>query len=239
LSSQIDVKVIAIIPARGGSKRIPRKNVRSFFGVPILTHTISEIKNTELFSRIIVSTDDQEISEIAKSAGAEVMIRKPELADDFATTVDVVAASILELQGNGILEEEVCCIYPVTPKLNKEYLKKAFLMLHSEKLDYVFTAKRFESSPWRALKINEEGKSEMHYPENLNTRTQDLPELYHDAALFYMGTARAWSQEKSILNGNSKFIEVGKYESLDVDNEEDWDMMINIYQKTLNPERSN
>lgn len=231
--------MIALIPARGGSKRIPRKNIKLFLGVPILAHTINEIKNTELFSRIIVSTDDQEISEIAKSAGAEVMIRKPELADDFATTVDVVAASILELQENGIFEDEVCCIYPVTPRLNKEYLKKAYLMLHKEKLDYVFTAKRFESSPWRALKINEEGKSEMHYPENLNTRTQDLPELYHDAALFYLGTADAWSRRNSILNGNSKFIEIGKYESLDVDNEEDWSMMLNLYNKPINPQTMN
>lgn len=228
--------MIAIIPARGGSKRIPRKNIRPFFGTPILALTIGEIKNTELFSRIIVSTDDQEISEIAVNKGAEVMIRNPKLADDFATMADVVAASILELKQNGIFEEEVCCIYPITPQLNKEYLEKATLMLRREKLDYVFTAKRFESSPWRALKINEEGKSEMLFPENLNTRSQDLPELYHDAAMFYLGTARAWSQRNPILHGNSKFIVVGKYESLDVDNEEDWNMMVNLYKRSINPQ---
>jgi N-acylneuraminate cytidylyltransferase len=229
--------MIAIIPARGGSKRIPRKNIRTFFGVPILAHTISEIRNTELFSRIIVSTDDEEISQIAMSAGAEVLIRKPELANDFATTVEVVSASILQVQETYTLDEEVCCIYPITPRLSKDYVEKASLMLQNEKLDYVFTAKRFESSVSRALKVNKEGKSEMYFPEKLNTRTQDLPQLYHDAALFYLGTARAWLDRKSILTGNSKFIEVGKYESLDVDDEEDWNMMVNMYKNNVNTQK--
>ncbi len=229
--------MIAIIPARGGSKRIPRKNVKVFFGVPILAHTISEIKKTELFSRIIVSTDDEEISQIAMDTGAQVLIRKPELADDYATTVDVIAAAILELQECSILQEEVCCVYPVTPRLKKEHIIKAVFMMSHEKLDFVFTAKRFESPPLRALKINEEGKSEMYFPENLNTRTQDLPELYHDAALFYLGTAQAWTQRKPILSGNSKFIEVGKYETLDVDDEEDWNMMLNLYQNSIDNHR--
>jgi pseudaminic acid cytidylyltransferase len=221
--------MIVIIPARGGSKRIPRKNIRPFFGVPILTHTINEIKNTGLFNRIIVSTEDEEISQIAKSAGAEVLIRKPELADDFTTTVDVIAASMLQLQETITFEEEVCCIYPITPKLNRGYIEKAFLMLHSDKLDYVFTAKRFDPSPARALKINDKGKSEMCFPENLNTRTQDLPELFHDAALFYLGTAQAWFKRKPILSGNSKFIEIDKYETIDVDNEQDWDLLVHLY----------
>jgi N-acylneuraminate cytidylyltransferase len=223
--------LIAIIPARGGSKRIPRKNVRSFFGVPILAHTINQIMKTEMFSQIVVSTEDAEISQIAKDAGAKVLIRDPELADDFTTTVDVIAASVIEMQNAGQIEEEVCCVYPITPQFSKKYLEIALKLLREEKLDYVFTAKQFQSSPARALKVGVNGKSEMCFPQNLNTRTQDLPPLFHDAALFYLGTNQAWQGRKPILNGNSKFIEVGKHETYDVDDEDDWEIMLNNYSR--------
>jgi N-acylneuraminate cytidylyltransferase len=107
-------------------------------------------------------------------------------------------------------------------------------MLEQERLDYVFTAKHFQSSPMRSLKVNSEGKSEMHFPENIDKRTQDLPELFHDAALFYLGMAQTWVEKKPILHGNSKFIEVGKYDTFDVDDEEDWEMIVNLYSSTKN-----
>ncbi len=225
--------MIAIIPARGGSKRIPRKNIRPFFGVPILTHTINEISKTEMFSQIVVSTEDAEISQIAQDAGATVLNRDPRLADDFTTTVDVIAASVIQLQKSDSIEEEVCCVYPITPQFDKKYLESALQILRREKLDYVFTAKRFNSSPARALKIGVNGISEMCFPEYQNARTQDLPQLFHDAALFYLGTCEAWLGKKPILSGNSRFIEVGKYETHDVDDEEDWEMMLSSYSRWL------
>jgi pseudaminic acid cytidylyltransferase len=228
--------MIAIIPARGGSKRIPRKNIRSFLGTPILVHTINEIRKTDLFSMIVVSTEDEEISQIASSAGVKILLRDTKLADDYTNTVDVIASTVEQLELHSNLEKEIiCCVYPVTPELNKGYVLKGLQMLKQEQLDYVFTAKHFQSSPMRSLIVNSEGRSEMCFPENVNKRTQDLPELFHDAALFYLGKAQTWANKKPILSGNSKFIEVGKYETYDVDDEEDWEMMVNsyLYKKNL------
>jgi pseudaminic acid cytidylyltransferase len=223
--------MIAIVPARGGSKRIPRKNIRPFFGLPILAHTLTEIRKTGLFSAIIVSTEDEEISQIAISAGAHVVFRDEILADDFTSTVDVIAAAIEQLSKTMKLQEEiVCCIYPITPKIKKEYLLKALQMIGLEELDYVFTAKQFQSSPGRSFRKRHDGKPEMCFPDNLNTRTQDLPEFFHDAALFYLGKSQAWVEKRPILTGNSKFIEVGKYDAYDVDDEQDWDFMEKLYE---------
>lgn len=231
--------MIAIIPARGGSKRIPRKNIRPFFGIPILAHTIEQINKTEMFSQVIVSTEDIEISRVAQDSGATVLLRDPKLADDFTTTVDVIAASVSQLSNIDPKEEEVCCVYPTTPQFVKKYLEKALRMLREEKLDYVFTAKRFHTSPARALKIGDDGKSQMYFPEYLNTRTQDLPSLFHDAALFYLGTSKAWLSKAPILDGNSKFIEIEKYDAHDVDIEEDWEIMVSNYSRWLKSQESN
>ena len=228
--------MIAIVPARGGSKRIPRKNIRPFFGVPILSHTINEIRKTELFSTIIVSTDDEEISKIAMYAGAKVLMRDPALADDFTSTVDVIASVIAQLEDEISLEKDiVCCIYPVTPELSKSYILQALQKLESEELDYVFTAKPFQSSPARSFQRGKDGRPKMQFPENVNSRTQDLPQLFHDAALFYLGRAHAWAERKPILSGNSLFIDIGKYETYDVDDEQDWEIMVNLYQLKKNP----
>lgn len=222
--------MIAIIPARGGSKRIPRKNIRPFLGVPVICHTINEIRSTELFSRIIVSTEDSEIAQIAQNAGAEIIVRSQSLADDFTTTIDVIADAILQLKKTVDLDNDIVgCIYPVTPMINAQYLVDANQLLTEGNLDYVFTAKEFESSPARSLRIGDDGKTEMYYPENMNLRTQDLPKYYHDAALFYIGRARAWVAKKPILTGDSKFITVGKHETVDVDDIEDWEFLELLY----------
>ncbi len=222
--------MIVIIPARGGSKRIPRKNIRDFNGQPILAQTIFQIQETELFERIFVSTEDNEIASVAKSAGAEVVMRHPELADDFTTTVDVIAATILQLESTlGVESEIYCCVYPITPRLPRHYLVQGLNLLKSENLDYVFSAKQYASSPGRSLVVGADGKSEMQYPEFLNTRTQDLPKSFHDAALFYLGRRESWLEKKPVLFGNTKFIEVGKYDSVDVDDEIDWQFMIDLH----------
>lgn len=222
--------MIAIIPARGGSKRIPRKNIRDFHGQPILAHTISELHETKLFKNIFVTTEDEEVASIAIAAGAEVVVRDPELADDYTTTVDVIAATILQIESTKDISSDVyCCVYPITPRLPRHFLAEALNQLMNEKLDYVFSAKQYGSSPFRSLVLGADGRSEMQYPEFLNTRTQDLPKLFHDAALFYMGRRDSWVGKKAVLYGNSKFIEVGKYDSVDVDDEEDWQYMSNLH----------
>ena len=222
--------MIAIIPARGGSKRIPKKNIKEFLGIPIMQHTIQLIDAMGKFDRIVVTTDDPEIAHIANKSGAEILIRNADLADDFTTTVDVMSDAVEKL---GFAETEVseliCCIYPVNPNLNPERIAQAVKLMDSEKLDYVFTAKKFESSPGRALKIGMNGFSEMFFPANLNKRSQDLPDYYQDAAMFYLGKSKAWYQKRPVLYGKSKFLILDKYETMDIDDEDDWIMMERIY----------
>lgn len=222
--------MIAIIPARGGSKRIPRKNIKNFLGIPIINHTINEIRATDLFSRIIVSTEDNEIAEIAQSAGAEILFREMKLADEYTTTLEVIGSCVFQLRDSIDVESEIInCIYPISPMISEKYISTASKLLKSENLDYVFTAKKFESSPARSFKRDVSGKAEMYFPENETIRTQDLPVYFHDASLFYLGRAQAWVERKPILFGNSKFIEIGKYESLDVDDTEDWEFLETLY----------
>jgi pseudaminic acid cytidylyltransferase len=223
-------RAIAIIPARGGSKRIPRKNIKDFFGVPILTHTIAQLRETDVFDRIIVSTEDAEIARIASEANAEVMLRSSNLAGDYTTTVEVMSAVVRQIDQEVTLQDKIiCCIYPVNPGINKKYLEKGFQMLRHKSLDYVFTAKKFEASPSRSLVLDINGRSKMVFPENLDTRSQDLPDYYHDAAMFYIGTSQAWRAKRPILDGNSSFIQIGKYETIDIDDTEDWSMMEDLY----------
>ncbi len=221
---------VAIIPARGGSKRIPRKNIRNFYGKPIIEHTILRAIETGIFQSVFVSTEDLEIAKIASKSGAEVLHRNADLSNDFATTVEVMANAVTELDSVSANDiESACCIYPVNPNLNGERIFQAQKLLNENDLDYVFTAKRFQSTPARSLKMGPSGLSEMYYPEFLNSRSQDVPEYFHDAAMFYLGTSRAWRRKKPILNGNSKFIILDKYETMDIDDEEDWEMMEKLY----------
>lgn len=230
--------MIAIIPARGGSKRILRKNIRDFLGSPIIARTIMEARDSGLFEQIVVSTEDSEIARIARKSGAEILQRSYSLADDHTTTVEVISDAVdeMNLSANGS-NNLVCCLYPVNPFLNRKRISQGEELLKSRNLDYVFTAKKFESSPARSLKIGPEGYSEMNFPENLNVRSQDLQEYYFDAAMFYLGTVEAWREKKSILNGKSEFIILGKYETLDIDDEEDWVMMENLYLAKANQKR--
>lgn len=222
--------MIAIIPARGGSKRIPRKNIKNFLGSPIICRTISITRDSGLFTNIFVSTEDLEIARIASNSGAEIIHRKQSLADDYTTTAEVISSAVSEIN---LLEhrgtELVCCIYPVNPSLSGARILQAKELLVSQGLDYVFTAKKFESSPARSLRLGDDGRSEMYFPSFLDTRTQDLPEYFQDAAMFYLGKTFAWLEKRPVLHGNSKFILLDKYETLDIDDEEDWVMMESLY----------
>ena len=215
-------KLVAIIPARGGSKRIPRKNIRDFCGIPVLSLTIQKLKATSLFDRIIVSTDDLQVAEIAIESGAEYIERPAELADDFTTTIDVVSSVVLELKYTERSDVLFCCVYPISPEISFEHLSQAMNLFREKDLDFVFAAKRFPSPIFRALVLADDGYSKMVFPEHETNRSQDLDPTFSDAGLFYMGKKEAWVEKRPILNGKSAFIEIGKYESIDVDDEEDW-----------------
>jgi pseudaminic acid cytidylyltransferase len=214
--------MIAIIPARGGSKRIPRKNIKKFNGVPILGMTIETLVNSKAFDEIVVSTEDSEIAQIAIEYGAKVLHRPKSLADDFTTTSEVMQDIAMNIKENPIAEELLCCIYPINPFLNISYISEAEAMLRRENLDFVFSAKQYEAPIQRALIRNQEGYSSFMFNESMNSRSQDLQESFHDGAMFYLGRLRSWVDCQSPLSGNSKFIALGKYETVDIDDEEDW-----------------
>lgn len=216
--------VIAIIPARGGSKRIPRKNIRTLDGKPAISYPIGLAINLGIFERVIVSTDDQEIADVAKEYGAEVpFLRNHDLSDDHATTVEVIgeAARILNLDEMDF----VCCIYPVTPLLRSERVMQAYETLINGKWDYVFPACEYTTPIERGFKKNSSGAVNFLTPEFLSSKTQSFEKTFYDAGQFYFGKSLAWKQQLPLLDGNSTFIELGRHEVIDVDHEEDWEII--------------
>ena len=220
------MSAIAIIPARGGSKRILRKNVKLLAGVPAIAYPIELALNSGIFERVIVSTDDPEIADVSRKYGAEVpFFRSAELSNDFTITVEVIADAIERLQHQGESFDYICCIYPVTPLLSINRLKQAFGAIESGKWDYVFPAIEFPAPIERGFKKGKSGVVEFSYPEFANTRTQDIEKTFHDAGQFYFGKSEAWLERRPVLNGNSTFIELAKNETLDIDDLEDWEMV--------------
>ena len=212
---------IAIIPARGGSKRIPRKNIKDFFGKPLIAYSIEAAKKTKLFDKIIVSTDDEEIASIAKSYGAEILKRPKELADDFTPTIPVIAHAITSTCKDLSKIELVCCIYATAPFVQAQYIKEAYKKLIKQKNDYCFSATSFAFPIQRAIKLQEESV-EMFYPEHFNTRSQDLEEAYHDAGQFYWGTPKAWCEGEPVFSNKSSVVLLPRYLVQDIDTLEDW-----------------
>lgn len=220
---------IAIIPARGGSKRIPKKNIKILEGYPAIYYPITLAISSGLFDQVYVSTDDSEIASISKGIGAEVpFLRKPELSDDFTITVDVIADMVKNLIDQNKKFNYVCCIYPVTPLLKVENLYKAFELIKTGIWDYVFPAIEFSSPIERSFKKSKKGVIKLNQPEFVNTRTQDISKNFHDAGQFYFGKTNAWVNKNSILGGNSTFIELDKYEVLDIDTIKDWNFVEKI-----------
>ncbi|MDO6463678.1 pseudaminic acid cytidylyltransferase [Pseudoalteromonas carrageenovora] len=221
---------IAIIPARGGSKRIPRKNIKEFHGKPMIAYSIEAALDSECFDKVIVSTDDKEIAEVAIQYGAEVPFMRPaNIADDYATTLDVIkhAVEYTEQQGWGV--KSVCCIYATAPFLIPEFIQRGLIELTSSNIDYAFSATSFPFPIQRALKLNHEQRVEMFQPEYLNTRSQDLEEAYHDAGQFYWGTVEAFIEKKTIFGSNSKSILLPRKRVQDIDTPEDWDLAEALY----------
>jgi N-acylneuraminate cytidylyltransferase len=214
---------IAIIPARGGSKRIPRKNIKNFHGKPLIAYSIEAAITSQCFERIIVSTDDLEIAEVSRKYGAEVpFIRPKDISNDFATTLDVMQHALTWCKEAEMEIENVCCIYATAPFLQPEYIKQGLDSLLTHDVSYTFSVTSFPFPIQRAIKLDSNNKVNMFQPEHLNTRSQDLEEAYHDAGQFYWGKCEAYMKGEVIFSEMSKAIIIPRNLTQDIDTEEDW-----------------
>ena len=213
---------IAVIPARGGSKRIPRKNIKPFAGKPMIAHAILAAKASGLFDHVVVSTDDAEIAEVAGEWGAEVPFARPaELSDDHAPTSPVIAHAIRSCEDYGWEIEHACCIYPAAPFIRIEDLKGAYDLLLQSKTDYSFAVTEFSSAVQRALRRLPDGTMQPFYPQYEMTRTQDLEPAFHDAGQFYWGKKDAWLSGKKVHSGGAGYA-IPNWRVVDIDNVDDW-----------------
>lgn len=214
---------IAIIPARIGSKRIPQKNIKLFHGKPIIAYSIHAALETTLFSRVIVSTDSHELAEIAKSYGAEApFIRPAELSDDFTGTDAVILHGLNWFIDKGIDVRYVCCIYATAPFINSEYVVKGLELLKKQKSTSSFSVTTYPYPIYRSLKINENGRLNMIWPDYMNVRSQDLSEAYHDAGQFYWADVKKYLIEKKFFSADAVPVVLPRYLVQDIDTEEDW-----------------
>ncbi|MDP5144997.1 pseudaminic acid cytidylyltransferase [Shewanella sp. ULN5] len=221
---------IAIIPARGGSKRIPRKNVRLFHEKPIIVWSIEAALSSGCFDRVIVSTDDPIIADIALHAGAEVPFMRPaELSDDMTGTMAVISHAIkwlnsasTSVQNGESSITHVCCIYATAPFINDEDIKRGFIALTAGENDYALAVTNFDFPIQRAVVVNQQNQLNMLQPKHFMTRSQDLPMAFHDAGQFCWGTVDAWLREKSIFSAPTVAVIIPSYRVQDVDTEDDW-----------------
>ena len=214
---------LCVIPARGGSKRIPKKNIRLFCGRPIIEWSIEAALNSKCFDKVIVSTDSEEISSLSKKNGAEVPFLRPKnLSDDYTATTPVINHAIEYMNQNYGEIELVCCIYATAPFIESKYIKEGLRKLIEQKANFSLSVTSFPFPIQRAIKINPENKSEMFFPENFNTRSQDLESSFHDAGQFCWGKSSAWLEDKGVYDNNAVPIIIPRYKVQDIDNEEDW-----------------
>lgn len=214
---------IAIIPARGGSKRIPKKNIKLFQGKPIIEYSIKAAVDSKLFDKVIVSTDEDEIMKIAEKSGAEVpFVRPPDLSDDYTPLPQVIKHALLWYQNKGVEYEYACCILATAPFVRSEDIMKGYEIINQEKNSSIFSVTSFPFPIFRALKINSNNNLEMFWPEHELTRSNDLPEAYHDAGQFY------WIEKSNFLINEKLYakdalpIILPRYLVQDIDTEEDW-----------------
>jgi len=221
---------IAIIPARGGSKRIPRKNIKSFCGKPMIAWAIETAKASGLFDHVLVSTDDAEVTEIAKAWSAEVpFIRPVEIANDYAGTTEVIAHATEWALNQGWPVSAVCCIYATAPFIQVDDLKRGLQALNSGNWAYAFTATDYASPIFRAFQQRSDGGIEMFFPENFSTRSQDLPVALHDAGQFYWGPPPSWIEGLRIFDQHSVPVIIPRWRVQDIDTLDDWHRAEVIY----------
>jgi pseudaminic acid cytidylyltransferase len=214
---------IAVIPARGGSKRIPRKNIKPFCGKPMIAWSIEVARASGLFDHIVVSTDDAEIAEVAKVHGAEVPFMRPAaLSDDHTATSPVVVHAMERYREHGHMPDPVCCIYATAPFVTAADLQRGLQTMTDTGSDFAFSVTSYAFPIQRAIKLTQEGRVEMFQPENFNTRSQDLEEAWHDAGQFYWGRAEAWLTGKPIFSANAAPVMLPRHRVQDIDTPEDW-----------------
>ena len=218
------MKNLAIIPARGGSKRIPRKNIKPFLNKPIIGYSIEAAIQSALFDEVMVSTDDNEIADIARQLNAKVpYLRSARNADDHATLMDVILEVLDWYEGNGIIVENVCCILPTAPFVTAAKLINGYEMLMCGNFSAIFPVVKFSYPIQRALKVDPESHSvTMANPKNLLVRSQDLDDRYHDSGQFYWGKVPALKEEKTLFTAQAGVMELTQLEVEDIDNEIDW-----------------
>ena len=213
---------IAVIPARGGSKRVPRKSVKDFLGKPVIAFAIETLRESELFGHIVVSTDDEEIAGIARQYGAEVPWRRPaELSDDIATTDSVVAHAVVECTALYGAFDQGCCVYPVNPLLTAEMLRQGLAELERRRAASAFPVVPYDFPLEQALLL-EDGRPRFRWPEAVCKRSQDLPVHYHDAGMFYWFDVGRFQQEPALFSNDSVAFEVDPLLCQDVNTPEDW-----------------
>ena len=226
-------EAIAVIPARGGSKRIPRKNIKPFCGKPLIAYSIETAQRSALFDKIVVSTDDDEIAEVSKAYGAEVLKRPKELADDFTGTADVTKHALSVYTGYAF----ACTIYATAPMLHEKYLKEGLIQLkQNEDAVMAFAITTFAYPIWRSFRITENNRCEMFWKENYHKRSQDLEEAFHDAGQFYW--EKAGAQKSDIAFGKDSIpVKIPRHLVQDIDTPEDWkraEIMYRVIQEMEN-----
>ncbi|MBH2032230.1 MAG: pseudaminic acid cytidylyltransferase [Pseudomonadales bacterium] len=214
---------LAIIPARGGSKRIPRKNIKLFCEKPMIAWSIEAALQSDCFDQVIVSTDDEEIAKVALHHGAIVPFMRPaELSGDHTGTIPVIRHAIEWFNAKGETVDQVCCLYATAPFVNPEDIRRGFAILTDIGCDYAFSVTSYAFPIQRAIHLNNEGRVEMFNSEHFNTRSQDLVEAYHDAGQFYWGRANAWLQGRMIFSPGSMPVVLPRHHVQDIDTPEDW-----------------
>jgi len=215
---------LCIIPARGGSKRIPRKNIKPFMGQPIIAYSIEAALNSGVFDEVMVSTDDEEIADVARQYGAAVpFLRFAETSNDYATTVDVLLEVVSRYKEQGKDFDTICCLYSTAPFVTSERLQEASSQI-SDTIDACFTIVQYSYPIQRSLRINENGCVEMNFPEHLKSRTQDLEKVYHDAGQFYFVKTDALVNEKTVWCKRTAPLILSELEVQDLDTLTDWQL---------------
>lgn len=217
------VKRVAIIPARGGSKRIPQKNVKEFCGKPMIAWSIEAALESDCFDQVIVTTDDQDIADLAQQHGASVpFLRPPELSGDYIGTLPVIRHAVEWLENNEMSVDYACCLYATAPFVTAAALREGWDIIRREDCSYAFSVTSYAFPIQRAIRITEQGRVAMFHPENFNARSQDLEEAWHDAGQFYWGTKAAWMSELPIFGEDSVPVKLPRHRVQDIDTPEDW-----------------
>lgn len=226
--------VVAIIPARGGSKRIPRKNIRPFCGKPVIAYSIEAAQACGLFDRIICTTDSAEVADWAKRYGAEVPFQRPvELSDDYAGTDAVLVHALQWLADQGQPAHYACCIYATAPFIQAECLQKGFDLLREQRAACAFPVTTYPYTIFRSLKLNDRGRVEWMWPENRDKRSQDFPEAVHDAGQFYWVDVRRCLQAGKVPDDDAVPVALPRHLVQDIDTPEDWDVAEHLYRSLV------